>query len=108
MAALSAVHVAVAAFARPEGLDAPAELDASSRARIIRIAVAETQKCSAVFTRASLLWGLHRAMPAMAAGVDQAALAEQLADEALASGEVLALGPAPDVVDVSCLGVRAQ
>ena len=58
--------------------------------------MAETQKCAAVFTRASLLWGLHRAMPAMAAGVDQAALAEELADEALASGEVLALGPAPE------------
>ena len=86
--ALSAVHEAVAGFARPEGLEAPAELDASSRARIIRVAVAEAQKCSAAWTRAALLWELHRAMPAMAAGVDQAALAEELADEALASGEV--------------------
>ena len=47
-------------------------------------------------------------MPAMAAGVDQAALAEELADEALASGEVLALGPAPEVVDVASLGVAGQ
>ena len=108
VASLAGVHEAVAGFARPEGLEAPAELDASSRARIIRVAVAETQKCSAVFTRASLLWGLHRAMPAMAPGVDQAGLAEELADAALASGEVLALGPAPDVVDVSSLGVRAS
>ena len=111
VASLAGVHEAVAGFARPEGLEAPAELEAVARARIIRIAVAETQKCSAVFTRASLVWGrqhLHRAMPAMAAGADQAALAEELADEALASGEVLALGPAPDVVDVSTLGVRAS
>ena len=75
-------------FARPEGLEAPAELDASSRARIIRVAVAGAQKCAAAWTRASLLWELHRAMPAMAAGVDQVALAEELADEALALGEV--------------------
>ena len=66
--ALSGVHEAVAGFARPEGLAAPAELDASSRARIIRVAVAEAQKCAAAWTRASLLWELHRAMPAMAAG----------------------------------------
>ncbi len=84
------------------------ELDALSRARIIRVAVAEAQKCSAAFTRASLLWETHRAMPAMAAGVDQAALAEELADEALASGKVLALGPGPDVVDVSVLSIRVS
>jgi hypothetical protein len=50
-------------------------------------------------------------MPAMAAGVDQVALAEQLAGEALAGGgaaEVIRLGPAPDVADVSSLGVRAS
>ena len=105
---LAGVHEAVAAFARPGGLDAPAELDALSRARIIRVAVAEAQKCSAAFTRASLLWEIHRAMPAMAAGADQAALAEELADEALASGEVLTLGPGPDVVDVSVLGIRVS
>ena len=104
---LAGVHEAVAAFARPGGLDAPAELT-PSRGRIIRVAVAEAQKCSAAFTRASLLWEIHRAMPAMAAGVDQAALAEELADEALASGEVLALGPGPDVVDVSVLGIRVS
>jgi hypothetical protein len=50
-------------------------------------------------------------MPAMAAGVDQVALAEELADEALAGGgaaEVIRLGPAPDITDVSSLGVRAS
>ena len=91
---LSRVHEAVAGFARPEGLEAPAELDASSRTRIIRVAVAEAQKCAAAWTRASLLWELHRAMPAMAPGVDQVALLEELADQALSAGEVLALGPA--------------
>ena len=106
--ALSEVHEAVATFARPEGLEAPAELDASSRARIIRVAVAQAQRCSAAFTRAAVLWEVHLAMPAMAPGVDQAALAQELAGEALASGEVLALGPGPDVVDVAALGVRAQ
>ena len=105
---LSGVHDAVRSFARPEGLDAPAELDASSRARIIRRAVASAQRYAAAFTRAAVLWEVHLAMPAMAPGVDQAALAKELAEEALASPEVLALGPAPDVVDVSLLGTRAS
>ena len=108
MEALSRVHEAVAGFARPEGLEAPAELDASCRACIIRVAVAGAQRCAAAWTRASLLWELHRAMPAMAAGVDQAALADQLTDEALSSGEVLALGPGPDVADVSAIGIRVS
>jgi conjugative relaxase-like TrwC/TraI family protein len=105
---LSGVHEAVRSFARPEGLDAPAELDGPARARIIRRAVASAQRYAAAFTRAAVLWEVHLAMPAMAPGVDQAALAQELADEALASPEVLALGPAPDVVDVSALGTRAS
>ena len=105
---LSGVHEAVRSFARPEGLDAPAELDGAARARIIRRAVASAQRYAAAFTRAAVLWEVHLAMPAMAPGVDQAALAQELADEALASPEVLALGPAPDVVDVSALGTRAS
>jgi len=109
VSALSAVHGAVARYRPAEGANAPRVLDASTRARIIRVAVAGVQKCSAAWTRAALLWELHRAMPAMAAGVDQVALAEELADEALAGGGaagVIRLGPAPDVVDVAELGVR--
>ena len=105
---LSGVHEAVRSFARPEGLDAPAELTGEQRGSIIRRSVASAQRCAAAFTRAAVLWEVHLAMPAMAAGVDQAALAQELADEALASPEVLALGPAPDVVDVSALGTRAS
>jgi hypothetical protein len=105
---LSGVHEAVRSFARPGGLDAPAELDGPARARIIRRAVASAQRYAAAFTRAAVLWEVHLAMPAMAPGVDQAALAQELADEALASPEVLGLGPAPDVVDVSSLGTRAS
>jgi hypothetical protein len=70
--------------------------------------VASAQRCAAAFTRAAVAWEIHLAMPAMAAGVDQAGLAEELAGEALAAPEVLALGPAPDVVDVSALGTRAS
>ena len=65
---LSGVHEAVRSFARPEGLNAPAELDASSRARIIRVAVASAQRHAAAFTRAAVLWEVHLAMPAMAPG----------------------------------------
>ena len=106
--ALSAVHVAVRAFARPEGLDAPEVLSAQQRGPVIRRAVDAAQRSAAAFTRAALLWEVHRAMPAMAPGVDQAALAEELAAEAVSSGAVLALGPAPDVVDVAALGLRAS
>ncbi len=63
---LSGVHEAVRAFARPEGLDAPAELDGPARARIIRRAVASAQRYAAAFTRAAVLWEVHLAMPAMA------------------------------------------
>jgi len=108
VAALSAVHVAVRAFTRPDGLLAPQVLSAQQCGSVIRRAVDGAQRSSAAFTRAALLWEVHRAMPAMAAGVDQAALAEELAAEAIRSGAVLALGPAPDVTDVSALGVRAS
>ena len=106
--ALSAVHVAVRAFAAPEGLERPEVLSAQQRGSVIRRAVDAAQRSAAAFTRAALLWEVHRAMPAMAPGVDQAALAEELAAEAVSSGTVLALGPAPDVVDVSALGLRAS
>ena len=106
--ALSAVHVAVRAFAAPEGLERPEVLSAQQRGSVIRRAVDAAQRSAAAFTRAALLWEVHRAMPAMAPGVDQAALAEELAAEAVSSGAVLALGPAPDVVDVSALGLRAS
>ncbi len=108
VAALSAVHAAVRAFAAPEGLERPGVLSAQQRGSVIRRAVDAGQRSAAAFTRAALLWEVHRAMPAMAAGVDQAALAEELAAEAVSSGAVLALGPAPDVVDVSALGLRAS
>jgi conjugative relaxase-like TrwC/TraI family protein len=106
--ALSAVHAAVRAFAAPEGLEQPEVLSPQQRGSIIRRAVDEAQHSAAAFTRAALLWEIHRAMPAMAPGVDQAALAEALTAEAVFSGAVLALGPAPDVVDVSALGLRAS
>ena len=106
--ALSAVHVAVRVFAAPEGLERPEVLSAQQRGSVIRRAVDAAQRSAAAFTRAALLWEVHRAMPAMAPGVDQAALAEGLAAEAVSSGAVLALGPAPDVVDVAALGLRAS
>jgi hypothetical protein len=108
VAALSAVHAAVRAFAAPEGLERPGVLSAQQRGSVIRRAVDGAQRSAAAFTRAALLWEVHRAMPAMAAGVDQAAVAEELTAEAVSSGAVLALGPAPDVVDVSALGLRAS
>ena len=112
VAALSSVHRAAEAAAADSTEAAPSDLTPEHRARIIRVAVANVQRSSAAWTRAQLAWEVHRAMPAMAAGVDQAALAEELVEAALSGtvdgADVLRLGPGPDVTDVSELGVRAS
>jgi len=112
VAALSSVHRAAEAAAAESTEAAPSDLAPEHRARIIRVAVANVQRSSAAWTRAQLAWEIHRAMPAMAAGMDQAALAQDLVDAALSGtvdgADVLRLGPGPDVTDVSELGVRAS
>ena len=56
VAALSGVHEAVAGVRSAGGPGGSGRAGRQLRARIIRVAVAETQKCSAAWTRASLLW----------------------------------------------------
>jgi len=73
--------------------------------------VARVQQAHAAWTRGALRWEMHRATKAMAAGVDQVALVEELTDEALAPGApggVIRLGPAPGLVDVPSLGLRVS
>jgi flagellar biosynthesis GTPase FlhF len=110
--ALSDVHRAVAAYRAEHADSAPGPLTAVQRARAIRVAVAEVQRHHAAWTRAQLAFELHRALPALPAGVDQAAVLDDLVAEALAGrsggADVVCLGPAPDVTDVSELGVRAS
>jgi hypothetical protein len=112
VAALSSVHRAAEAAAAENTEAAPSDLTPEHRARIIRVAVANVQRSSAAWTRAQLAWEVHRAMPAMATGVHQAALAQELVEAALSGtvegADVLRLGPGPDVTDVSELGVRAS
>jgi hypothetical protein len=66
----------------------------------------------AAWTRAQLAFEIHRALPPLPAGVDQAAVLDECVAEALAGradgADVVCLGPAPDVTDVSELGVRAS
>ena len=87
VAALSSVHRAAEAAAAGSTQAAPSDLTPEHRARIVRVAVASVQRSSAAWTRAQLAWEVHRAMPAMAAGVDQGRVADGLVDEAL-SGAV--------------------
>ena len=106
---LSGVHEAVRCVCSARGPGRSGRAGRARSGRALSGALSPSaQRYAAAFTRAAVLWEVHLAMPAMAPGVDQAALAQELADEALASPEVLALGPAPDVVDVSALGTRAS
>ena len=106
---LSHVHEQVRDFVPPEADGpAPAELNAEQQAGIIAAAIGAAQQNAAVFTRAAVRYEVHRHTPAMARGVDQAAVVDGLTDAALASGQVLNLGPAPDVADVAQLGVRVS
>lgn len=91
---------------------APAPLSTEDQHRAIRIAVAEVQRQSATWTASQLKWELHRALPLLPADVAPEALVDELAAEALSGRvdgtDVVPLAPAPDVTDISALGVRAS
>jgi conjugative relaxase-like TrwC/TraI family protein len=102
--ALSAVHGQAEQFPRR----AIPVLDESGKARGARIAVAEVQKHHATWTMAQLRFEIHRALPVMAPGADVEALITEVARLAIsgrAGAEVVQV-TAPDVADVTSLGVR--
>jgi hypothetical protein len=105
--ALSAVHGEVAAFAAGP---APAVLDDAAKRTAARLAVAEVQKRHAVWSMAQLRFEVHRALPVLPAGTDGEAVVDEVARLAVGgrAGTGVVQVTAPDIADVTSLGVRAS
>ena len=100
---LSAVHAAAKAFATQS---APRRnLTAADKARAARIAVAEAQRQRSVWGISDLCLEIHRALPIGATPADITEVA-MLAISGTADAEVVQVCPAPDLIDVSSLGIR--
>jgi len=110
LAALSAVHEQVTQFAAARTAEAPAVLDDAALRAAARIAVAEVQKHHAVWSLAQLRFEVHRALPVLPPGTDGQAVVDEVA--ALVVGGRAGTGvvpvTAPDITDVTGLGVRAS
>jgi TrwC relaxase/AAA domain len=110
MQALSAVHQEVARFAAEHAGRAPAVLDDAAKRKAARIAVAEVQQHHAVWSMAQLRFEVHRALPVLKPSTDAEALVTEVAKLAVsgrAGTEVIQI-TAPDLTDVTSLGVRAS
>ena len=108
--ALSAVHEQAARFAAEHARRAPAVLDDAAKRTAARIAVAEVQRHHATWSMAQLRFEVHRALPVLKPGSDGDALVTEVAKMAVsgrAGAEVVKV-TAPDVTDVTSLGVRAS
>jgi hypothetical protein len=110
LCALSAVHEQVAAFAAAHAEGAPAVLNDAAKRTAARIAVAEVQKRHAVWSMAQLRFEVHRALPVLTASIDGQAVVDEVAELAVCgrSGADVVQVTAPDIADVSSLGVRAS
>ncbi len=109
--ALSAVHAQVAAFAASRApARAPAVLDDAAKRTAARIAVAEVQKLHAVWSMAQLRFEVHRALPVLEASIDGPAVVDEVARLAVCgrAGTDVVQVTAPDLADVTSLGVRAS
>jgi conjugative relaxase-like TrwC/TraI family protein len=108
--ALSAVHEQVAAFAAGRAGRARAVLDDAAKRRAARIAVAEVQKLHAVWSMAQLRFEVHRALPVLEPGADGEAVVDEVARLAVCgrAGTGVVQVTAPDITDVTSLGVRAS
>ena len=110
MQALSAVHEQVARFATEHAGRAPAVLDDAAKRKAARIAVAEVQQHHAVWSMAQLRFEVHRALPVLKPGADAEAVVTEVAKLAVcgrAGTEVIQV-TAPDITDVTSLGIRAS
>jgi hypothetical protein len=108
--ALSAVHQQVAQFAAERGGRAPAVLDDAAKWKAARVAVAEVQRHHAVWSMAQLRFEVHRALPVLPPGADAEAVVTEVARLAVcgrAGTEVIQV-TAPDLTDVTSMGVRAS
>ena len=108
--ALSAAHQQVAQFAAAHAGRAPAVLDDAAKRTAARIAVAEVQTHHAVWSMAQLRFEVHRALLVLPPGADGEAVVTEVAKLAVcgrAGAEVVQV-TAPDITDVTGLGVRAS
>jgi hypothetical protein len=108
--ALSVVHQAVARFAAARAGRAPAVLDDAAKRTAARVAVAEVQRHRAVWSMAQLRFEVHRALPVLKPGTDAEALVTEVAKLAVCgrAGIEVVQVTAPDLTDVTSLGVRAS
>ena len=85
-------------------------LDDAAKRAAARITVAEVQRHHAIWTMAQLRFEVHRALPVLEPGGDGEGLVTEVAQLAVcgrAGAEVVQV-TAPDVADVTSLGVRAS
>jgi conjugative relaxase-like TrwC/TraI family protein len=108
--ALSAVHEEVARFATQYAGRAPAVLDDAAKRTAARIAVAEVQRHHAVWSMAQLRFEVHRALPVLPPGADAEAVIGEVTTLAVGgrAGTEAIQVTAPDLTDVTSLGVRAS
>ena len=108
--ALSDVHEAAEAFARQPEPRAKPVLDADAKARAARIAVAGVQQHHAVWGMPELRFEVHRALPVFGAHTDAESLITEVSKLAVGgrAGTEVVQVTAPDVADVSPLGVRSS
>jgi hypothetical protein len=108
--ALSQVHGQAAQYAADHADRAAAVLDDAAKRRAARIAVAEVQQHHAVWSMAQLRFEVHRALPVLPPNAAADAVITEVADLAVSGrvGTGVVCVTAPDVTDVSSLGVRAS
>jgi conjugative relaxase-like TrwC/TraI family protein len=108
--ALSAVHEQVAAFAAGHAGRARVVLDDAAKRTAARIAVAEVQKHHAVWSMAQLRFEVHRALPVLPPGADAEAVISEVVRLAVCgrAGTEVVQVTAPDLTDVTSLGIRAS
>ena len=85
-------------------------LDDAAKRTAARIAVAEVQKHHAVWSMAQLRFEVHRALPVLPSGADGEAVVTEVAQLAVSgrAGSEVVQVMAPDIADVTGLGVRAS
>ena len=104
------MHEQAARCAAGHAAGTPAVLDDAAKRTAARIAVAEVRRHHAVWSMAQLRFEVHRALPVLKPGADGEAVVTEVARLAVcgrAGAEVVQL-TAPDVTDVTGLGVRAS
>jgi len=89
---------------------APVVLDDAAKRTAARIAVAEVQAHHAVWTMAQLRFEIHRALPVLPPGTDPEAVLDEVTQLAVSgrTGTDVVQVTAPDITDVTSLGVRAS